>query len=190
MKHESRIMNREFIKHRGNKSKFGFADPKLRTGAGFTLIELLLYMGLFSILLTVFLQLFGSVFEAQLESEATSSVASDAKFIMGRFSYDLNRAESIVAPSPLASASAILTVMADSEELTYSLDNGNLLLENGTTGTVDQLNSNEASVSAVSFIRLDGGDKDVIQMSFTLVSGAIRSSGREIKTYETSAGLR
>lgn len=167
-------------------------NRKLETNrlSGFTLIELLLYMGLFSILLTVFIQLFGTVFEAQLESEATSSVASDAKFIMGRFTYDMNRAESISAPASLASPSSSLTIIADSEELTYSLDDGNLMLENVTTGTLDQLNSNEASISAISFLRLDGGDKDVIQMSFTVVSGATRTTGKEIRAYKTSAGLR
>jgi type II secretory pathway component PulJ len=167
-----------------------FYFDKGKSNSGFTLIELLLYMGLFSILLTVFIQLFGTVFETQLESEATTSIATDAKFIMGRFTYDLNRAESIVFPTSLASASSTLTIIADSEELTYSLQDGNLMLDNSTDGTLDQLNSNEASVSAVSFVRFDGGDKDVIQMSFTLVSGAIRTTGREIKTYETSAGLR
>lgn len=158
--------------------------------AGFTLIELLIYMGLFSILLTVFIQLFGVIFEAQTENEAVTSVASDAKFIMGRFAYDMNRATSIYSPTSLGSSSASLTLVINSQNYTYALDNGNLMLQSSLSSLSGQLNSNEASVSAVSFTRFDGGDKDVVRMTFTLVSDARKGISKEIKTYDISAGLR
>ena len=157
---------------------------------GFTLIEFLVYIGLFSILLTITLQMYASIFEIQVESQATSSVASDGKFIMGRFSYDLNGASSIVAPVILGTPSASFEIIADTENLKYSLSSDNLILENITLGTTDQLNSSETSVSDLSFIRLDGGDKDTVQISFTLTSNSLKKGIAEVKTYQTSAGLR
>jgi type II secretory pathway component PulJ len=168
---------------------FNFA--KKNKNRGFTLIEFLLYMGLFSILLVVTFQMFSSIFSVQLESEATSSVDADGKYIMQRFTYDMNRASSITTPSTQGTSSATLTIVVNSQNLTYSLNAGNLLLENTSAGTSDQLNSSDTTVSNLSFIRLDGGGKDVIQMNFTLTSVAIREAGRrEVTSYSTSAGLR
>ena len=161
-----------------------------KSNKGFTLIEFLIYIGLFAILLTITLQMYASIFDVQLESQATSSVATDGKYIMGRFSYDVNRASDIVFPTELGSSSATLEVITDSQNLKYSLNDGNLILENTTLGFIDQLNSSEASVSGVSFMRLDGGDKDTVQITFTLTSSSIKKGGREVKTFQTSAGLR
>jgi prepilin-type N-terminal cleavage/methylation domain-containing protein len=164
--------------------------PFVKQNKGFTLIEFLIYIGLFSILLTITLQMYASIFEVQVESQATSSVASDGKFIMGRFSYDLNRASSIVTPDYLGTPSASFEVMADAANLRYSLSNGNLILENTTLGTTDQLNTGDTSVSNLSFVRLDGGDKDTVQVTFTLTSSSVMKGGAEVKTFQTSAGLR
>lgn len=158
--------------------------------AGFTLIELLIYMGLFSALLVVTLQMFSSVFDVQTESEAVSSVDSDGKFVMQRFTYDMNRATSISTPASLGSSSATLTIVVNGQNLTYGMDGNNLVLQNETTGTSDQLNSSDTTVSNLSFLKLDGAGKDVVQISFTLNSVAIKRGGKEVKNYQTSAGLR
>ena len=158
---------------------------------GFTLIEFLIYMGLFSILLVVTFQMFSSIFSVQLESESTSSVDSDGKYIMQRFTYDMNRASSITTPATQGTSSATLTLVVNSQNLTYSLNGNNLQLQNTTAGTTDQLNSTDTTVSNLSFIRLDGGGKDVVQMNFTLKSVVIREGNRhEVTNYSTSAGLR
>lgn len=181
--------NRGFIQHH---RAFRNSLPKINNaGSGFTLIEFLLYMGLFSILLVVTFQMFSSIFSVQLESEATSSVDADGKYIIQRFTYDMNRASSITTPSTQGTSSATLTIVANSQNLTYSLNGNNLQLQNTTAGTSDQLNSSDTTVSNLSFIRLDGGGKDVVQMNFTLTSVAIREGNRrEVTSYSTSAGLR
>ena len=158
---------------------------------GFTLVELLLYMGIFTILLTVTLQMFGSIFDIQLESAATSSVEADGRFILSRFGYDLSRAQSISVPLSPGSVDSTLSIIIDGQTFTYSLNSGNLFLQNGA-GTSDQLNSVETSVSDVSFLRLEGGvgGKDVVQMSFTLTSEVTQRSGKEVTTFQTTAGVR
>lgn len=159
---------------------------------GFTLIELLLYMGIFSILLTVSLQMFGSVFELQLESQATSSVDVDGKFILSRFGYDIARADSITTPVSVGQSSSSMTIVTSGQSITYSLSDGNLNLTNSTLGTTDQLNSNESVVSDLSFLRLEGssGGKDLIQISFTLTSETTQRSGKEVRAFGTTGGLR
>ncbi len=161
-----------------------------RKSSGFTLIELLIYMGLFSILTTITLQLFATIFDAETEAEAVSSITSDSKFIMNRFTYDLNRSSSVTTPVSLGTQSATLTMVINSQNLRYSLDSGNLKLDNLTTGTSDNLNTNETTVSNLSFIRLDGGGNDAVQITFTLTSVATDTSGKQIKTYTTSGGIR
>ncbi len=158
---------------------------------GFTLVELLLYMGIFSILLTVTLQMFGSVFELQLESQAKSSVDVDGKFIVNRFNYDVSRASSIVQPAIVGASGSALTIVVNNQNLTYSLGNGEINLSNASTGTTDQLNSTETTASNLSFIRLEGAaGKDLIQMSFTLTSEVTQRKGNEIRSFQTTGGLR
>ncbi|MBI2621281.1 MAG: prepilin-type N-terminal cleavage/methylation domain-containing protein [Candidatus Levybacteria bacterium] len=158
---------------------------------GFTLIEFILYMGIFTILLTVTLQMFGSIFDVQLESEAHSSVESDGRFILSRFSYDISRAQSISAPVSYGSPSPSLSIVINGQTITYSLGSSDFLLQNEGTGTMDQLNSGETSVSDLSFMRLEGDSgKDVIQILFTLTSETTKRSGKEINTFQTTAGMR
>lgn len=163
---------------------------KNQKNRGFTLIELLLYMGLFSILIVILMQLFSSIFDIRLESEAVSSVDNDGKFILQRFTYDIYRASEILVPSTLGSASASLTITADDQDLFYSLIDGDLILENLETGTSDQLNSTQTSVSDLTFLRLDGNGKDVVQINFVLTSEINRTSGIESQVFETVVGLR
>lgn len=167
-------------------------QEKINLKIGFTLVELLLYMGIFTILLTVTLQMFGSIFDVQLESQATSAVEADGRFILTRFSYDLSAAQSISVPVAPGNSDPTLSIIINGQTFTYSLNNGNLLLQNQGAGTSDQLNSSETSVSDVSFLRLAGGTggKDVVQMSFTLTSEVTQRSGKEVTTFQTTAGIR
>lgn len=172
------------------RSKPSLKNSNTNKGAGFTLVELLLYMGIFTIFLAITLQLFGSIFDVQLESEAVSSVSSDGKYIIERFSYDVNQATSVSDPISFGSSNPTLSFVSNGQNLTYSLSNGDLILANSTEGTMDQLNSHETSVTDLSFVRLDGAGKDALQITFTLTSDAVKKGGAEVTTFQTSAGLR
>jgi type II secretory pathway pseudopilin PulG len=175
---------------KGNNRRFSKA-PFYTSGAGFTLVELLLYFGIFSILLLITLQLFSSIFEIQLESEATSSVGSDAKYLLQRFTYDVNNASSITSPVTYGSSEDNMSVLVNGEVLTYRLDSGNLILENETLGSIDQLNSSETTISALSFSKYDGSGQDTVQISFTLTSNTTKpGTGKEVRNFVTTAGIR
>jgi hypothetical protein len=72
---------------------------------------------------------------------------------------------------------------------TYTVQNGNLVLTT-TTGT-DVLNSFGTTVSNVSFRRFGTVDvKNNIQLIFTLTSTIMKQTGPEIRTIQTTLGLR
>ena len=161
-----------------------------KNNSGFTLIEFLIYIGLFSILLFVILQMFAAIFDVQLESEATSAVSDDGKYLLQRFTYDVNNATSISEPNFYGTPSGTLVLVINGENVIYSSGSGNLIIENETAGTLDQLNSFGSNISNLSFIRLDGSGKDNVQINFTLTSETIKQGGAVVKTFQTTAGLR
>ncbi len=159
------------------------------THKGFTLIELILYMGLFSIFLVALTQIFSSALELKVESEATSSVQQDSRYILERLSYDINRADSITTPSSIGAQDSTLTIVISGQDYTYNL-NGNKLELTSPNGTV-QMNGYNTSVTNVSFTRLgNSGGKNSIGISYTVNSLSTQSKGTESKTIQTSLGIR
>lgn len=155
---------------------------------GFTIVELLIYMGLLSILLVVLTQISVSIFDLQSQSKAVSSVAQDGRYILTRLNYDTRRASSISAPA-LGQTSSTATLVLDGVSTTYDASSGNLVVS--SSGSSDQLNSLESNISNLQFRRIgNSGGKNSLEISFTLSSRQNRSSGREIRDYETTIGLR
>ena len=159
---------------------------------GFTLIELLIYMGILSILLAALSQIFGSIIDSQLESEATSSVQQDGRFIFSRLAYDINRAQDsagIIQPASLGATSTALQLNIDGVSYTYSLNGGNLELAEGAV--TNALNSSETTVSNLSFTRLgNSGGKNTVQIEYTVTSKIIQPKGLETKDFQTTIGIR
>jgi len=160
---------------------------------GFTLIELMLFMGIFSILIVALFQLFVAVFDVQLESQSTSAVARDSRFIINKLTNDIKNTISVSKP---ATAGAQLSTLAISDGVTtytYSLTNGYLTLNNSTLGTTDQLNSVNTTVSSLNFLRLSdtkSQNTNTITVSFTLVSNTVKRSGAVSEVFTFTVGTR
>ena len=116
--------------------------------AGFTLTELLLYMGLTVIFLGVLTDIFVTTLDVKKESEATSAVEIDGRFILSRLMYDVNNADAITVPASLGESSTTLTLELDGVIDTFTFAGDNLTL-NG-----DKLNSSESKISAGTFQKL------------------------------------
>lgn len=175
--------------HHKNSSKFKVQSSKFTRG--FTLVELLIYIGMISILFTVFTQIFGYILDAQLESEATSSVQQDGRFILSRLAYDIRRANSIVVPGALGGQSTSLQLTIGGVSYTYNLNSGNLELTNNL-GT-NTINSGDTIVSNLNFTRLGNSGpntKNTIQVEYTVTSKVIRPKGLETKGFQTTIGIR
>lgn len=155
----------------------------------FTLIELLIFMALFSIIIFLLTDLFSATLQVKTESEATSAVQEDGSYILSRLMYDIPRASAVSIPASLGATGQSLQITIDGINYSYGLSGGNLTITNNYGTNV--LNSTETTVSSVSFKRLGNGNgKDTIQIQFTVTSTAIRNSGAESRSLQTTVGLR
>lgn len=156
---------------------------------GFTLIELLIYMGMLSIILVVLSQIFGSVLDAQLESQSTSAVHRDGRFILSKLTHDIHKAQSIVDPAAIGEQSIDLQLTIDGINYIYRISNGNLEVDNGVEA--NNLNSGDTTVSNLNFTRIGNtGGKNTLQITYTITSKAVRPKGQEIKDFKTTIGIR
>ena len=171
------------------KLEIGSIGNSRRGREGFTLVELLLYMGLLLLLLLIQTQILTSVLGVRLESEANSAIQQDARFILAKLIYDINRADNIVLPATPSAQSETLSLTIDNISNTYSLSGENLIIAN-ILGS-NNLNSYGTRISNLSFKRLGNvGGKNTITFSFTLTSTTQREGGPETRTVQTSSGLR
>ena len=142
----------------------------------FTLVELIIYMGIMAIFLTVLTSIFLSVLDVQLQSEATSAVQTDSRYILSRLVYDIHRASSITIPA--ASGQTANSLVLDVASFASVGEN---LQINGT----DNLNSFATSLTNFSVTRLGNpSGKHTLTINFTLTDRS------EIKDYQISVGLR
>jgi type II secretory pathway pseudopilin PulG len=168
-----------------------FSKKKTQNQKGFTLIELVLYAGILSILVGVMSALFGSIVEVQMESEATSAVDQDGRYILSKMLYDMksiNENDVIVVPVNPGDSGSTLQVQISAINYTYSIDaNSNLVVTNTTTGESNVLNSYNTSVSGLTFQRLGaGGANDTVRVSFTIQSRIQQPSGFETRSFQTT----
>jgi Tfp pilus assembly protein FimT len=170
-------------------------NHKLRiiNSKGTSLVELIVYMAMFSILLVMLLQMFTSILNAQLESQTTSDVAMDGRYILTRLTYDLRNSKNILTPSSFGSSGAgnALHLTGNGTDYTYSLSSGNILLTNNSLGSSGQLNSTNTTISSLSFTKVGSVSGGVtIQLLMTLNSKARKQTGIETKTFQTTIGTR
>lgn len=156
---------------------------------GFTLVELLIYMGLISILMVIISQLFGAIFDVKIESEATSAVEQDGRFILSRLIHDIERSTAITTPLDYGSTSSSLIMTIDGTENTYAVSGGVLQLVNNS-GT-NNINSSQTAVSNMTFQKIgDETANETVKIAFTISSIAQRTSGSEVRTFQTTVGRR
>lgn len=156
---------------------------------GFTIVEMVLYVSLLSILLLIFTEVLGTIVDVRLESEATSSVEQDSRFILARMAHDIRRASAILIPASLGNETSSLQLTIDGINYTYGQSGANLTLSNHN-GT-QQLSSVGTTVSNLRFQRIGNAlGKDTVRMNFTLESVAVRKSGTERRSFQTTFGLR
>lgn len=154
---------------------------------GFTIIEMVLYASLLSVFLLILVGVFTSILDVRLESQASSSVQQDGRFLLARLEYDVRRASSIVLPL-LGATSSSLQITIDGVNYTYAFTNGamNITNANGT----DTLNSAGSVVQSLLFTRVGTGGKDTIRVLLTIVSTTVRPGGAEVRNFQTTVGLR
>lgn len=159
--------------------------------SGFTIIEMIIYMGMLTILLGVLSQIFVTILDAQLESESTSSVQQDSSYIISRFMYDINNADSIISPANLGDQGNTLIITINGTPYTYGINSGTGNLE-VTDNSVDyQLNGFNTTVSNLTFKRLGNMEgNDLIMVNYTITGKTQKTGGPEIRSFQTTIGTR
>jgi len=163
----------------------------VKKNIGTTLIELLMYMGLLMILLGIITNIFTSALDVQSESQSTSSVEQDGRFILSRLSYDIQRAQTIVIPASLGQQAATIQLTIDGILYSYSIDSSSNLQLVNSLGT-NIINSYDSNVSNFSAQRIGnaGGVEDTLKISFTLTSRTQRIGSIETRQFQTTIAKR
>ena len=159
----------------------------MKSQKGFTLVELLMYIGLTSILIAVMSQVFLATLGVRLESQNTTSVQQDGRYIMARLAYDIRRAKEITAPALGASQPGMTLVINEGgadTTYTYTLSGSDLILTLGSDTT--QLNSEGSQVSGLSVTRIG----DTLQITLTLEDNSEVATARQTLELQSAVGLR
>jgi prepilin-type N-terminal cleavage/methylation domain-containing protein len=163
---------------------------------GFTLIELLVYIALTSILIAIMSQVFLATVAIRLESQNTTSVQQDARYMLSRISYDIRRATAINAPSLGQQASAASMLIHENGAdmvYAYSLSGTDLILTVGTQSA--QLNSDGSQVTSLSISRMGNSAtlpeaKDTLSIMLTLSDSGETQINSQTLQMRTTVGLR
>jgi prepilin-type N-terminal cleavage/methylation domain-containing protein len=158
---------------------------------GFTLVEMLIAMGLMTIFLVVLSDIVVTVGQVSQESDATSTVAEDGRYILSRLSYDIERATSVTTPAALGNTTNNLVLVIGGVTYTYSI-NGSNNLQLVVSPNTDTLNGGDTTISNFTVQRLgNSGGKETLTVNFTVTSKTFRNgSTLESKTYTTTVGRR
>ena len=150
---------------------------------GFTIVELLIYMVIMSTLLTVLGGVLITILDVQTESQSTSVVEADGRFLLARLSYDLHRASSLTTPAAAGQTTTSLGLTIGGQTYTYAVANS--ILQLTTPSDTSPLTSPDVAVTNFSVTRLGNpGGIPTVQINFTI------SHGQETRNYQTAGGLR
>ena len=162
-------------------------DKLQMTNYGFTLVELIIYMALLSAFLLILTNIFTAVLRVRVDSQSSSSVEQDGRFILARLAYDINRATADTVPS-----STSLNLTIGGQTYSYALSGTNLQLTQPGS-LVDNLNGSGSQITNLSFQKIanSGGREDTIKIQFTLQSSAVpQGTTKEIRSFSTTVGRR
>lgn len=159
----------------------------MKNARGFTIIELLVYIGLTSILIALMSQIFLATLGVRIESQSTTNVQQDARFILSRVAHDVRRASSITAPSIGQTGSTLTLVINEQgadETYTYSIQGTDLLLTVGSDS--DPVNSNGTKIESLAFERIG----ETVEVVMTLVGNEQVTPGQQELSVRTTVGRR
>jgi hypothetical protein len=133
--------------------------------------------------------MFSAALEVQSESNTSSVVVEDGRYILARLSYDIQRADAVTTPATIGATTTSMGLTISAVANTYAISGGNLQLTNGS-GT-SNLNGNGTTISALSVQRIgNAGGKDTIRLSVTVTSIGRDNQGQEVQTFTTTVGRR
>jgi hypothetical protein len=140
--------------------------------------------------LLVLMDIFTTTLAYKLQSESTSALNQDSRYILSKLNYEIYNADSVTTPGSLGTQTNSLQIVRSGVISTYAISNGDLVLTQG--GTSMKLNGGDTSIDTATFRRLGNvGGKPTVQINLTLRS-RITVQGGITKTQSmlTTLGLR
>jgi len=160
---------------------------------GFTFIELLLYLAIVTIMMTALIPFAWNTIESGVKSSTEQEVFSNARYISEQIAYQIRNASGINSVS--ATSISLVTAISSTNPTVIGLSGSSLTMKQGV-GSPINLNSQNASISALTFTNYTSSDNKTknIQFIFTVsanFSGAgKRQEYNESTSIESSAEVR
>jgi len=143
---------------------------------GITIVELIVYIGILSIFMLVLVDVFVAILNSKLDTESTSTLNQDARYIYSRLAYDIANADTASVPSPNS-----LDLISSGVSYHYAMDGSGNLLLNGIA-----INGLDTKVNSIAFTKIG----NTVKISYTIESLITLPSGNQTRTIETTVGLR
>lgn len=144
---------------------------KHKLNRGVTIVELLVYIGLLSVFMIILVDVFTAILAARLQSQSTSTLNQDARYILSRITYDVENSAIFAVPNPTT-----LTVGTD----TFTLSGNDITLNSV------KLNSLDTKIGSLNFTKIGG----TVQVTYTIESLVTLQSGTQTQTIQTTLGSR
>ena len=150
---------------------------------GFTYIEFILYIGLVVIILSALIPFAWSAIETGVKSTTEQEVYSNAQYISEQLQYQIRNASGI--NSVTATQISLGTSISSTNPTIIGLSGGNLTSTQGV-GSPINLNSQNASISAVTFTNYTSGDNKTKNIQFTFTVNASYSASKRQEYIEST----
>ncbi len=155
---------------------------------GFTLVELLIYIGLLGMFLVVLLDIFVMTLNTKLESESSSALAQDSRYVLSKLNYEIMNADSIEIPAS-GTTGTTLRIVNSGTAKTFASSSGSLVLTAG--GQTLSLTGLDTNLIGLSFQNTSAvGGKPTIKFSFTLESNINVNNDNDSQTISSSVSVR
>lgn len=152
---------------------------------GFTYIELLIYMSIVTLMMTTLIPFAWNIIEGGAKSATQQEVISNARYISERLKYEIRNASGINS----VSATSISLISSGSANPTViDLSEGDIRIKQGTGDAVN-LNSQDASISALTFTNYTSTSSATKHIQFVFTVNANYPGAGQRQEYNTSTTM-
>ena len=174
-------------------SNFKFQISNFKKIDGFTFIELILYISIVTLMLSAIIPFAWNIIGGGVKSSAEQEVSSQARYVSERIKWEIRDATDINSVS--ATSISLAKPNLSLNPTTIDLSTGKIRITQGPAGTPYNLNSDDTTITSLTFINYSSSDNKTkhIQFTFTIddAYGSLRQEYQVPQvTIESSAEVR
>ena len=164
----------------------------MKKNVGFTLIELIIYLAIVSTVLTALIKYSWNTIELGEKSVTEQEVFANARLVSERIKYEIRNSTGI---NTVSSTSISLQESGGTDPTVISLSSGNIVITQGVGPTAGPLNSNDISITSLTFTNYTSSNNKTKHIGFSFTAQSTYSGARaEFKispiTIRSSAEVR